>query len=77
MLPGSLMISVAGAMTLVDLGSADASTGWRTLPRIPRGPRVKNSDTYKQTIGYVKSAGVWKLAIPYLKKDGTWKAGGG
>lgn len=47
------------------------------IPRIPRGPRVKDAGTWKNTIAYVKDAGVWKIAIPYVKDAGTWKIGGG
>ncbi len=48
-----------------------------TLPRIPRGPRVKDAGVWKNTVLYVKDAGVWKIAIPYVKDNGTWKIGGG
>jgi hypothetical protein len=47
------------------------------LPRIPRGPRVKDGGVWKNTVLYVKDAGVWKVAIPYVKDAGTWKIGGG
>jgi hypothetical protein len=48
-----------------------------TLPRIPRGPRVKDSGVWKNTVLYVKDSGVWKIAVPYVKDNGTWKIGGG
>lgn len=47
------------------------------LVRIPRGPRVKDSGVWKNTILYVKDNGTWKVAIPYVKDNGTWKIGGG
>lgn len=48
-----------------------------SLVRIPRGPRVKDSGVWKNTILYVKDNGTWKVAIPYVKDNGTWKIGGG
>jgi len=48
-----------------------------TLPRIPRGPRVKDSGVWKNTVLYVKDSGVWRIAVPYVKDNGTWKIGGG
>ena len=47
------------------------------LPRIPRGPRVKDGGVYKNTVAYVKDAGVYKIAIPYIKDAGVYKIGGG
>jgi hypothetical protein len=48
-----------------------------SLVRIPRGPRVKDSGVWRNTILYVKDNGTWKIAIPYVKDNGTWKIGGG
>lgn len=57
--------------------NTQASTNNLTLPRIPRGPRVKDASVWKNTVLYVKDNGVWKIAIPYVKDNGTWKIGGG
>jgi hypothetical protein len=48
-----------------------------SLVRIPRGPRVKDSGVWRNTILYVKDNGEWKTAIPYVKDNGEWKIGGG
>jgi hypothetical protein len=57
--------------------STTANTSAFSLPRIPRGPKVKDSGVWKNTVMYVKDGGVWKIAIPYVKDNGTWKIGGG
>ena len=57
--------------------NTQAYTYSMTLPRIPRGPRVKDSGVWKNTVLYVKDSGTWKIAIPYVKDSGTWKIGGG
>lgn len=54
-----------------------ANTNVVTLPRIPRGPRVKDNGVWRNTILYVKDNGTWKVAVPYVKDNGTWKIGGG
>jgi hypothetical protein len=48
-----------------------------TLPRIPRGPRIKQGGQYKNSIAYVKQGGQYKIAIPYVKSGGLYKIGGG
>ena len=58
------------------LGEAIVSTGVRSLPRIPRGPRVRANGVYRNTIAYVKVNGVWRLAIPYVRTAGAWKLSG-
>lgn len=57
------------------LGGPTTQSVTLTIPRIPRGPRVKSGGTWRNTIAYVKTGGVWKIAIPYVKQ-GTWKVGG-
>jgi len=47
-----------------------------TLPRIPRGPRVRVSGTWRNTVAYVRQGGTWKIAIPYARQGGTWKVAG-
>lgn len=58
------------------IGSANLA-GSMTLTVIRRGPRVKDSGTWKPSVAYVKDSGEWKVAIPYVKKDGEWKIAGG
>lgn len=48
-----------------------------SFPSNPRGPRIKDGGTWKQTVLYIKDGGTWKLAVPYIKDGGTWKIGGG
>lgn len=60
-----------------DYGTASTGSGWKSLPRIPRGPRVKHGGTYRNTILYVKHSGTYRIAIPYVKHAGAYKIGGG
>jgi hypothetical protein len=57
--------------------NTQASTNNLTLPRIPRGPRVKDGNVWKNTVLYVKDNNEWKIAIPYVKDNNVWKIGGG
>jgi hypothetical protein len=59
-----------------DLLGTAASSQTLAVPRIPRGPRVKDAGAYKNSIAYVKDAGVYKIAIPYVKDAGVYKIGG-
>lgn len=72
---GTGSYSFVTSSSLVSLGSALASTGTRTLARIPRGPRVKHGGVWRNTVAYVKVSGVWRIALPYVK-SGTWKING-
>lgn len=54
-----------------------ASTFPLSLVRIPRGPRVKDGTTWRNTILYVKDGNTWRIAIPYVKDVNTWRIGGG
>lgn len=58
------------------LGNA-AKSDSIALDRIPRGPRVRHSGTWENTVAYVRVGGVWKIAIPYVRQSGTWKIAGG
>lgn len=74
---GTLAVSASGSFPSADiLGSASAGLSFMA-PRIPRGPKVKDGGTYKNTVAYVKDAGVYKIAIPYIKDAGVYKIGGG
>ena len=73
---GTASYYVNGYMNLAGAGSAFTGSGTKELPRIPRGPRVKDAGVYKNTIAYVKDAGVYKIAIPYVKDASVYKIGG-
>lgn len=52
---------VNGAMTLVNLGSASAGTGWRSLPRIGQAPGAPGYPTFTQ-ITPTSARGTWTAA---------------
>jgi len=66
----------AGTANFIPVNT-QAFTDPLTLSRIPRGPRVKDANVWKNTVLYVKDNNVWKIAIPYVKDNNTWKIGGG
>lgn len=57
------------------LGSA-GSGEVLNLPRIPRGPRIKNAGVYQNSIAYIKNAAAYQVAIPYVKNAGVYQIGG-
>lgn len=73
---GSAYWTASGGDGWFNSGFSGSGGPW-SLPRLPRGPRVKVAGVWKNTILYVKVAGVWKIAIPYVKVAGVWKIGGG
>jgi len=75
---GSKSFNPSGTLTTnhSSFGSGTAS-GSYTLPDIPRGPRVRVSGTWQNTVAYVRVSGVWRVAIPYVRTGGVWKVGGG
>lgn len=75
---GTLTLSVTTDNEyVIPSGSTSVGVGSGTIPRIPRGPRVNDAGTWKQTVAYVNDNGTWKIAIPYVNDAGTWKIGGG
>lgn len=73
---GTKTLTITSSIAGDTLGSSSPNVTI-TLPRIPRGPRVKDNGVWRNTIMYVKDNGVWRIAIPYVKDNGTWKIGGG
>lgn len=63
-------------VNVLPIGTASVS-GSLTLPRIPRGPRVRSGGSWRHTVAYVRVGGVWKIAIPYVRTGGSWKVAGG
>lgn len=47
------------------------------VARIPRGPRVRYNNQWRNTVAYVNQGGTWKIAVPYVNQSGTWRIGGG
>lgn len=52
-------------------------TGTHSLPRIPRGPRVRHSGSWRNTILYVRHGGRWRQALIYVRHGGKWRQAGG
>lgn len=74
---GEKTVSFSATTTLgSSVGKASVS-GSLKLPKIPRGPRVRVSGSWKNTMAYVRVSGSWKLAIPYIRSGGVWKIAGG
>lgn len=76
---GTKTVVISANATLanpIPIGTASVS-GSLPLPRIPRGPRVRDGGSWKHSIAYVRDGGTWKIAIPYVRDGGTWKVAGG
>lgn len=73
---GTMTLNITTSIAGDTLGSSSPNVSV-TLARIPRGPRVKDNGTWRNTIMYVKDNGTWRIAIPYVKDNGTWRIGGG
>lgn len=73
---GTLTAAISAGVSGLVLGSASMS-GTIELDRIPRGPRVRVSGTWRNTVAYVRVSGSWRIAIPYVRVSGTWRVGGG
>lgn len=52
-------------------------TGTHTLPRIPRGPRVRHNGVWRNTMIYVRDGGRWRQAICYVRHASKWRQAGG
>ncbi len=73
---GTKSISItANANGNYPLGTASISQTLG-LARIPRGPRVRWSGVWRNTVLYVRHAGTWRIAIPYVRFGGTWRNAG-
>lgn len=54
------------------------SVGWgpwsaRSQVTLIAGARVKQGNTWKRAVPYVRVGGIWKVARPWVKKAGVWK----
>lgn len=50
----------------------DDTATFNDFPAIPRGPKVEQAGTWKQSVTYVEQAGTWKTALVYVEKAGAW-----
>lgn len=73
---GTGSLGFSGGADVAVFGVANVA-GSLTLPRIPRGPRVRYGGQWRNTVAYVRSGGSWRIAIPYVRSGGSWRIGGG